>query len=99
MGILAALVERGISGEGQVVDAAMVDGSAQLMSIFFGIDSIGGWGPRGPNMLAGAGHFYTVDETADGGSVSLAAYEPKFYANFLALVAPLGFDDLTVDTQ
>src|SRR3954454_11726972 len=94
MGILAALVERATSGVGQVVDAAMVDGSAQLMSIFWGIDAIGGWGPRGTNLLDGGAHFYNVYETADGGYVSLAAYEPKFYANFLRLVGPLGFDDL-----
>ena len=90
LGILAALLERGRSGEGQVVDAAMVDGSAQLMSIFFGIDSIGGWGPRGTNLLDGGAHWYNVYETSDGGYVSLAAFEPKFYANFCALVAPLG---------
>ena len=94
MGILAALVERAQSGAGQVVDAAMVDGSAQLMSIFFGIDAMGGWGPRGTNLLDGGAHFYNVYETADGGYVSLAAYEPKFYANLLALIGPLGFDDL-----
>jgi alpha-methylacyl-CoA racemase len=99
MGILAALVERGRSGEGQVVDAAMVDGSAQLMSIFFGIDAIGGWGPRGTNLLDGGAHFYNVYETADGAYVSLAAYEPKFYANFLACVAPFGFADLEPATQ
>lgn len=99
MGILAALVERGRSGVGQVVDAAMVDGSAQLMSIFWGIDSIGGWGPRGTNLLDGGSHFYNVYETSDGGYVSLAAYEPKFYANFLRLVAPLGFDDLDPAAQ
>jgi alpha-methylacyl-CoA racemase len=99
MGILAALVERGRSGEGQVVDAAMVDGSAQLMSIFWGIDSIGGWGPRGTNLLDGGAHFYNVYETSDGGYVSLAAYEPKFYANFLRLVGPLGFDDLDPAAQ
>jgi alpha-methylacyl-CoA racemase len=99
MGILAALVERGRSGAGQVVDAAMVDGSAQLMSIFWGIDSIGGWGPRGTNLLDGGAHFYNVYETADGGYVSLAAYEPKFYANFLRLVGPLGFDDLDPAAQ
>jgi alpha-methylacyl-CoA racemase len=98
-GILAALVERGRSGVGQVVDAAMVDGSAQLMSIFFGIDAMGGWGPRGTNLLDGGAHFYNVYETADGGYVSLAAYEPKFYANFLACVAPLGFDDLDASAQ
>ncbi len=99
MGILAALVERGRSGEGQVVDAAMVDGSAQLMSIFWGIDAIGGWGPRGTNLLDGGAHFYNVYETSDGGYVSLASYEPKFYANLLALIGPLGFDDLDVAAQ
>ena len=99
MGILAALVERATSGAGQVIDAAMVDGSAQLMSIFWGIDSIGGWGPRGTNLLDGGAHFYNVYETSDGAYVSLAAYEPKFYANFLALVGPLGLDDLTVEQQ
>ncbi|MCU1466794.1 MAG: putative acyl-CoA transferase/carnitine dehydratase [Actinomycetia bacterium] len=99
MGILAALVERGRSGAGQIVDAAMVDGSAQLMSIFWGIDSIGGWGPRGTNLLDGGAHFYNVYETSDGGYVSLAAYEPKFYANFLRLVGPLGFDDLEPAAQ
>jgi alpha-methylacyl-CoA racemase len=92
LGILAALVERAGSGAGQVVDAAMVDGSAQLMSIFWGIDSIGGWGPRGTNLLDGGAHFYNVYETADGGFVSVAAYEPKFYVNFCALVGPLGLD-------
>ncbi len=94
LGILAALVERGRSGQGQIVDAAMVDGSAQLMSIFFGIDAMGGWGPRGTNLLDGGAHFYNVYETADGGFVSIASYEPKFYANLCALIAPLGFDDL-----
>lgn len=94
MGILAALVERGGSGAGQVVDAAMVDGSAQLMSIFWGIDAMGGWGPRGTNLLDGGAHFYNVYETADGGYVSLAAYESKFYANLLRLIGPLGFADL-----
>ncbi len=93
-GILAALVERGRSDLGQVVDAAMIDGSAQLMSIFFGIDAMGGWGPRGTNLLDGGAHFYNVYETADGGYVSLAAYEPKFYANVLRLIGPLGFDDV-----
>jgi alpha-methylacyl-CoA racemase len=99
MGILAALVERAGSGAGQVVDAAMIDGSAQLMSIFFGIDAMGGWGPRGTNLLDGGAHFYNVYETADGRYVSLAAYEPKFYANFLRLVGPLGFDDLDPAAQ
>jgi len=99
LGILAALVERAASGEGQAVDAAMVDGSAQLMSIFFGIDAIGGWGPRGTNLLDGGAHFYNVYETADSGFVSIASYEPKFYANLCALLAPLGLDDLDPAAQ
>jgi alpha-methylacyl-CoA racemase len=99
LGILAALVERAGSGEGQVVDAAMVDGSAQLMSIFFGIDAMGGWGPRGTNLLDGGAHFYNAYETADGGFVSIASYEPKFYANLCALLGPLGLDDLDPAAQ
>jgi alpha-methylacyl-CoA racemase len=91
LGILAALVERAMSGRGQAVDAAMVDGSAQLMSIFFGIDAMHGWGDRGTNLLDGGAHFYNVYETADGRYVSIAAYEPKFYANLLRL---LELDDL-----
>ena len=98
-GILAALVERATSGLGQVVDAAMVDGSAQLMSIFFGLDAMGGWGPRGTNLLDGGAHFYNVYETADGEYVSIASYEAKFYANLLALIGPLGFDDVDPAAQ
>ena len=64
----------------------MVDGSAQLMSIFFGIDAMGGWGDRGTNLLDGGAHFYNVYETADGEYVSIASYEPKFYANLLRLI-------------
>jgi alpha-methylacyl-CoA racemase len=93
-GILAALVERATSGEGQVIDAAMVDGSAQLMSIFFGLDAMGGWGARGTNILDGGAHFYNVYETSDAEYVSIASYEPKFYVNLLRLIAPLGFDDV-----
>jgi alpha-methylacyl-CoA racemase len=98
-GILAALVERATSGLGQVIDAAMVDGSAQLMSIFFGLDAMGGWGPRGTNLLDGGAHFYNVYETADGEYVSIASYEPKFYANLLALIGPLGFEDVDPAAQ
>jgi len=98
-GILAALVERATSNEGQIVDAAMVDGSAQLMSIFFGLDALGTWGPRGTNLLDGGAHFYNVYETADGEYVSIASYEPKFYANLLALIGPLGFDDVDPAAQ
>ena len=60
---------------------------------------MGTWGPRGTNLLDGGAHFYNVYETSDGAYVSLAAYEPQFYANFLRLVGPLGFDDLDPAAQ
>jgi alpha-methylacyl-CoA racemase len=96
IGVLAALVERSLSGRGQVVDAAMVDGSAMLMSIFHVFDQLGGgmWGPRGTNLLDGGAHFYGVYECADGEHVSVAAIEPQFYAAFVRLVASLAIDGL-----
>ena len=106
VGVLAALVERATSGRGQVVDAAMVDGSAMLMSIFHVFDQLGGgmWGPRGTNLLDGGAHFYGVYECADGDYVSVAAFEPQFYAIFVALVSSLGIaaldaGDLPLDQQ
>jgi alpha-methylacyl-CoA racemase len=94
-GVLAALVERGMSGKGQVVDAAMVDGSAALMSVFVGLDAMGFWSEeRGTNLLDGGAHFYGAYETSDGKWISIASYEPQFYAALLLLLAPLGFDDL-----
>src|SRR5439155_3789648 len=60
----------------------------------FGLDALGSWGPRGTNLLDGGAHFYNVYETSDGEYVSIASYEPKFYANLLTLVGPLGFDDV-----
>jgi len=99
-GVLAALVERGISGQGQVVDAAMVDGSASLMSVFVVLDAMGFWSEeRGTNLLDGGAHFYGAYETADRKWISIASYEPQFYAELLRLLAPLGFEDLEVATQ
>jgi len=106
IGVLAALVERGSSGEGQVVDAAMVDGSALLMSIFYVFDQIapGMWGPRGTNLLDGGAHFYGVYECRDGTYVSLAAFEPQFYAALVRRVTDLGIpglgaEDLQLEAQ
>ena len=88
-GILAALVERGISGEGQVVDAAMVDGAAMQMSVFVGLSAMGFWSDdRGTNLLDGGAHFYGVYETSDGEYVSIASYEPQFYAELVATARP-----------
>jgi alpha-methylacyl-CoA racemase len=91
IGILAALVERSSSGAGQVVDAAMIDGSSLLMAAFYAADQGGGWGPRGTNVLDGGAPFYGVYECADGEYVSVAAMEPQFYAAFCKLLA---LDDL-----
>jgi alpha-methylacyl-CoA racemase len=84
MGVLAALVERQASGKGQVVDAAMTDGAASLMTIFYGIKAIGFWkDERGVNMLDTGAHFYDVYETKDGKYVSIGSIEPQFYALLL----------------
>lgn len=81
MGVLAALYERNQSGLGQVVDAAITEGTANLMSLFYTMDSIKQWSPnRASNLLDSAAHFYDCYETADGKFVSVGAIEPHFYA-------------------
>lgn len=84
MGMLAALLETGKSGRGQVVDAAITDGSASLMSLFYTLGNLGAWQPkRASNFLDGAAHFYDTYTTADGLSVALGAIEPAFYQTLL----------------
>ncbi len=96
-GILAALWERQRSGRGQVVDAAMVDGAASLASIFYGLHAGGAWSePRGANLLDGGAPFYDTYETADGRHVSVAALEPKFFAQ---LAQALGLEPRFVQRQ
>jgi alpha-methylacyl-CoA racemase len=83
-GVAAALVERASSGEGQVVDTAMVDGSAVLMTMFHAFRAMGIWNDeRGTNMLDTGAHFYDVYETSDGGFVTIGSIEPQFYAELL----------------
>jgi alpha-methylacyl-CoA racemase len=83
-GIVCALVERGRSGKGQVVDAAMVDGAAALMAIIYGAHHSGWWkDERGVNMLDTGAHFYDTYETKDGKHVSIGSIEPQFYALLL----------------
>jgi alpha-methylacyl-CoA racemase len=86
IGILAAMLEAERSGTGQVVDAAMVDGAASLMSIFYGLHAGGIWrDARGSNLLDGGAPFYRPYETRDGRHVFVAAIEPKFYGELLTL--------------
>lgn len=84
VGVLAALLETQRSGRGQVVDAAMVDGSALLGTMLFGMRAMGQWSDdRGTNLLDSGAPFFDVYETADGGWVSVGAMEPRFYALLL----------------
>ena len=96
-GVMAALFERQRSGRGQVVDAAMVDGAASLASIFFGLQAAGNWSnERGANLLDGGAPFYATYETADARHVSVAALEPKFFAQ---LARALALDERFVARQ
>src|SRR6266571_1984308 len=88
LGVLAALLERERSGLGQVIDAAMVDGSALLTSFLYGLRATGAWqDERGTNLLDGGAPFYDTYQAADGRYVAVGALEPRFYA---ALLAGLG---------
>jgi alpha-methylacyl-CoA racemase len=95
LGVVCALLERERSGQGQVVDAAMVDGSAVLMTMFAGMFHSGVWtDERGGNLLDTGSHFYDVYETADGRYVSFGSIEPQFYAELLELSGLGAQDDL-----
>jgi alpha-methylacyl-CoA racemase len=83
-GVLAALLEARSTGVGQVVDAAMVDGAASLMTMTHAFKVAGLWTEeRGSNMLDSGAHFYEVYETSDGGFMAVGAIERKFYAELL----------------
>jgi alpha-methylacyl-CoA racemase len=96
-GIVCGLLEAQRSGKGQVVDSAMVDGAATLMSMFFSFAAQGGFtDERGTNLLDGGAHFYDTYETADGKYVCIGSIEPQFYA---LLVEKAGFDPDTFAPQ
>ncbi|MEO7555907.1 MAG: CaiB/BaiF CoA-transferase family protein [Acidimicrobiales bacterium] len=83
-GMVCALLEAKTSGAGQVVDAAMVDGSACLTMMVHAFRAMGIWeDERGTNLLDTGAHFYEVYETADGKFVSIGSIEPQFYAELL----------------
>jgi alpha-methylacyl-CoA racemase len=96
-GILAALVSVATTGQGQTVDAAMVDGSAYLMTMMFELLGKGLWvEERESNANDGGAHFYGVYETADHRYISIAAMEPQFYS---ALLARLDLDGADLPEQ
>jgi len=87
VGVLAALQERHHSGKGQVIDAAMVDGAASLMTVIYEMASSGFWQDRrSSNYIDGGAPFYRVYATADGGFMAVGAIEPQFYARLLDLL-------------
>jgi alpha-methylacyl-CoA racemase len=86
MGVCAALVEVSRSGEGQVIDAAMIDGAASLMTMTWSFKHMGIWeDERGTNMLDTGAHFYDTYETSDGKYVSIGSIESQFYAELLRI--------------
>jgi alpha-methylacyl-CoA racemase len=96
-GVLAALLEARASGSGQVVDAAMVDGSASLLTMAHSFWATGiSKEQRGVNLLDTGAHFYEVYETRDGGFVAVGAIEPQFYA---ALLEGLGLTGEALPAQ
>lgn len=83
-GMVCGLLEAQRSGRGQVVDSAMTDGSASLMTMVYGMFAAGAWeDERGRNAVDGGSHFYTVYETKDGKHISIGSIEDKFYAELL----------------
>ncbi|MET7934244.1 CaiB/BaiF CoA-transferase family protein [Streptomyces sp. NPDC005322] len=87
IGVLAALQHTRAGGPGQVVDAAIVDGTAHLTAVIHGMMAAGGWQDRrGANLLDGGCPFYGTYETADGGYMAVGALERKFYEEFIGLL-------------
>jgi alpha-methylacyl-CoA racemase len=97
LGVLAALLDARQSGCGQVVDAAMTEGSAALMAAFYGWRAQGQWlDQRESNFLDGGAHFYGTYECADGAYVAIGAIEPQFYRELLQLC---GVEDPAFEQQ
>jgi alpha-methylacyl-CoA racemase len=97
LGVVSALFETQRSGQGQVVDAAMVDGAGLLGTLIHGMRQMGAWTEaRGDNLLDGGAPFYGVYATADGGWISIGSIEPQFYA---ALLGALGIEESELPPQ
>jgi len=96
-GVMCAVHEAKSSGKGQVVDAAMTDGTAMLSAMMYGMRARGVWSTqRGENLLDGGAHFYGTYACADGKYVAIGAIEPQFYAKLRELC---GIDDPAFDAQ
>ena len=97
IGLLAGIIRARATGEGDVVDAAMVDGAASLMTIFYSLKASGRWhDERGDNILDGGAPWYDTYETKDGRYLAVGAIEAKF---FQELARRLGLDDEDVKRQ
>jgi alpha-methylacyl-CoA racemase len=88
-GVVCAVMRARATGEGEIIDAAMVDGAAYLGSLFYGLAERDVWEERGTNTIDGGAHFYRAYETSDGRWMTVGAIEPVFYA---ALLQVLGID-------
>jgi alpha-methylacyl-CoA racemase len=96
-GVVCALLEAKHSKRGQVIDAAMTDGSALLGTMMYGLKAAGRWNSsRGTNLLDGGAHFYDTYECADGKYIAIGAIEPQFYAE---LLQRMGIDDVAFTQQ
>ncbi len=97
MGILAALLETGKSGQGQIIDAAMVDGAASLMTSIYGLLAAGMWKEdRGSNVFDGGVPFARAYRTLDNQYIAVSAFENRFYRN---LLTTLGCHDIDPQDQ
>lgn len=97
VGVLSALLERATSGRGQVIDAAMLDGAALLMTSVLGWQGRGQWSDEpGTNMIDTGAPFYEVYATSDGGHLAIGAIEPRFYRRLLEV---LGLDEEALPNQ
>ena len=97
LGVLAGVLHARATGEGQIVDAAMVDGSASMLAMTHSFINAGLWREeRGANLLDSGAHFYEVYETSDQRYMAVGAIEPKFYAE---LLRGLGLEDEVLPQQ
>lgn len=97
LGVLAALIDAQKTGQGQIVDAAVVDGAISLTTMVYALRGMGQWpGGRGENVLDGGAPFYNLYETSDGLYVSVGPLEGKFYAEF---ITRLGLDPAALPSR